>query len=62
MKRMHIVLALVGLVVASASAAAQTYPSKPIKFVVPFTAGSATDTLARVVAQKLDECRSAGLS
>ena len=55
MKRMHIagVLALVGLVMASSSAAAQTYPSKPIKFVVPFTAGSATDTLARVVAQKL---------
>jgi tripartite-type tricarboxylate transporter receptor subunit TctC len=55
MKRTHVagVLALAGLVVASHSAAAQSYPSKSIKFVVPFTAGSATDTLARVVAQKL---------
>jgi tripartite-type tricarboxylate transporter receptor subunit TctC len=46
-------LALAGLVTIPACAAAQTYPSKPIKFVVPFTAGSATDTLARVLGAKL---------
>jgi tripartite-type tricarboxylate transporter receptor subunit TctC len=46
-------LALAGLVTVPACAAAQTYPSKPIKFVVPFTAGSATDTLARVLGAKL---------
>jgi tripartite-type tricarboxylate transporter receptor subunit TctC len=46
-------LALAGLVTVPASAAAQSYPNKPIKFVVPFTAGSATDTLARVLGQKL---------
>jgi tripartite-type tricarboxylate transporter receptor subunit TctC len=46
-------LALVGTALACPPAAAQTYPGKPIKFVVPFTAGSATDTLARVLAQKL---------
>jgi tripartite-type tricarboxylate transporter receptor subunit TctC len=33
--------------------AAQTFPSKPIKFVVPFAAGSATDTLARVLGDHL---------
>jgi tripartite-type tricarboxylate transporter receptor subunit TctC len=33
--------------------AAQDFPSRAIKFVVPFTAGSATDTLARVLGQKL---------
>ena len=32
---------------------AQTYPSKTIKIVVPFTAGSATDIMARVVGEKL---------
>jgi tripartite-type tricarboxylate transporter receptor subunit TctC len=40
---------------AGASASAQTYPSKPIRFMVPYSTGSATDALARVLAQKLGE-------
>lgn len=32
---------------------AQTFPDKPITFVVPFTAGSATDQLARALAQSI---------
>src|SRR5688572_16117008 len=34
---------------------AQTYPSRPVKLVVPFPAGSATDQIARVVGQQLQE-------
>jgi tripartite-type tricarboxylate transporter receptor subunit TctC len=32
---------------------AQGYPSKPVKLVVPFPAGSATDQIARVIGQEL---------
>jgi tripartite-type tricarboxylate transporter receptor subunit TctC len=56
MKLRHIAAAcaLAGLTAASTPAAAQDFPSRAIKFVVPFTAGSATDTLARVLGQKLN--------
>jgi tripartite-type tricarboxylate transporter receptor subunit TctC len=37
------------------AANAQDFPTKPVKIVVPFTAGSATDILARTVGQKLNE-------
>jgi len=51
---MRIILLLLTLIF-SASANAQTYPSRPVKLVVPFPAGSATDQIARVVGQQLQE-------
>jgi len=38
-----------------AQAAAQTWPNKPVHLIVPFSAGSAVDTLARIPGQKLSE-------
>jgi tripartite-type tricarboxylate transporter receptor subunit TctC len=40
---------------AAGPAAAQSFPSKPVKLVVPQTPGGASDALARIVGQKLSE-------
>jgi tripartite-type tricarboxylate transporter receptor subunit TctC len=42
-------------VLMSAPALAQGYPAKPVRLVVPFPAGGATDVLARVISQKASE-------
>ncbi len=54
------VVALTGLV-AFASAAADPWPTKPVKIVVPFPAGGATDVVARLLAQKLSEAWGQGV-
>ena len=49
-------LATLAFAAALASAAqAQTYPSRPIRWIVPVPAGSTTDIVTRLVAQKMSE-------
>ena len=48
------VLAVVAAVAGQARAIAQTWPDKPITFIVPFAAGGGTDAFARPLAAQLD--------
>jgi tripartite-type tricarboxylate transporter receptor subunit TctC len=50
---LSVVLFALGL--AAGDAPAQTYPSKPIRIVVPFAAGGAVDAVARIFSAKLQE-------
>jgi tripartite-type tricarboxylate transporter receptor subunit TctC len=47
--------ALVALLIVAGQALAQAYPSRPIKILVPFTAGGSSDMIARAVAAKLPD-------
>jgi tripartite-type tricarboxylate transporter receptor subunit TctC len=46
-------LTLAAALLAGATASAQPYPNKPIRAVVPFAAGSATDQIGRAFAEKM---------
>lgn len=50
-----IALCVVPLVLYGGSVIAQSYPDRPVRFVVPFSAGGNTDILARLIAQGLTE-------
>jgi tripartite-type tricarboxylate transporter receptor subunit TctC len=50
---MRLIMAALAAAFAAAAAHAQTYPTKPVHVIVPFTPGSATDVVARTVAQAL---------
>lgn len=58
MKRLRIATflsAALGFGLVASQALAQAYPNKPIKAVVPFAAGSATDQIGRAFTQKMSE-------
>jgi tripartite-type tricarboxylate transporter receptor subunit TctC len=52
---MRTLLSLICAAGLSVSAFAQSFPTKPIRLVIPFPAGGATDIIGRTLAQKLGE-------
>ena len=49
-----LIAAAIACTLSFAPASAQTYPTRPVKFVVPFTAGGGTDVTARLVAERME--------
>ena len=50
---LHLVSGAVALPAVSRIARAQTYPTRSITIVVPYVAGGATDTIARLIAERM---------
>jgi tripartite-type tricarboxylate transporter receptor subunit TctC len=53
--RMLVIVFAAALLAPAASAQAPAYPSRPVRFVVPFAPGGAADLLARIVGRQLTE-------
>ncbi len=54
-KFLHLVAGAAALPAVSRLAHAQAYPTRPVRVIVPFPAGQATDSIARLVGQSLSE-------
>jgi tripartite-type tricarboxylate transporter receptor subunit TctC len=55
LRRVRRIVVCALLALAPSVTLAQTYPAKPIRIIVPWTAGGTADTLARIMAQRLGE-------
>jgi tripartite-type tricarboxylate transporter receptor subunit TctC len=54
-KFLHLAAGAAALPAVSRIARAQAYPSRPVRIIVPFPAGQATDSIARLMGQSLSE-------
>src|SRR5499425_3419298 len=52
---LHLAACAAALPAVSRIAQAQAYPTRPVRIIVPFPAGQATDTIARLMGQSLSE-------
>jgi tripartite-type tricarboxylate transporter receptor subunit TctC len=48
-------IVMTGALLMSTAVAAQSYPNRPVRIIVPFAPGGATDIVTRIVGQKLNE-------
>ncbi len=53
--RLSLALAIPALLLAAVSAQAQSYPNRPIRVISPYPAGSASDTVTRVVMEQVSQ-------
>jgi hypothetical protein len=53
MQRRHILLGLTSTALASPAIAQGAWPNRPLRMIVPFTPGAATDAVARLAATKI---------
>jgi tripartite-type tricarboxylate transporter receptor subunit TctC len=53
MSKLRCAVLVIAALAAAARADAQTYPSRPISMVVPYSAGGPTDTIARIMAERM---------
>jgi len=51
----HMIFAFAAALIAASSGAADSYPSKPIRMVVPYAPGGGSDIVARIAGQKMSE-------